>query len=57
MDRTFLNNNREGMNGSVRPIGIPDVPIVKDETPVTIIRTSKGMRYINDAQVLCKEEG
>lgn len=40
-----------------RAIGIPDVPIVKDETPVTTIRTSKGTRYINDAQVLCKEEG
>ena len=54
---TFLNNGMEGIQGSIRPLGVPDMPpVTKDETPVKTIITSTGIKRINDNQILCKEE-
>lgn len=54
---TFLNNGMEGIQGSIRPLGVPDMPpVTKDEMPVKTIITSTGIKRINDNQILCKED-
>lgn len=55
--RTPLNNGMEGIQGSIRPLGVPDMPpVMKDETPVKIIISATGIKRINDNQILCKED-
>lgn len=55
--RTPLNNGMEGIQGSIRPLGVPDMPpVTKDEMPVKTIITSTGIKRINDNQILCKED-
>lgn len=55
--RTPLNNGMEGIQGSIRPLGVPDMPpVTKDEAPVKTIITSMGIMQIDDAQVLHKKE-